>query len=100
MHRQKLSKKELRKKIWKKAGGVCAHCGHKIYGTKTVDHVIPKSAGGSRGRIQNMMPLCRRCNMAKGSKWVDPWTYYRYASEEAIWDCVMYANLFYGSKKG
>ncbi len=38
--------------------------------------------------------------MAKGSKWVDPWTYYRYASEEAIWDCVMYANLFYGSKKG
>nr|MCR4684566.1 HNH endonuclease [Lachnospiraceae bacterium] len=57
MRRVKLSSKELRQKVWKKTGGVCAHCGKIIYGQKTVDHVIPKSMGGSY-TIANLMPLC------------------------------------------
>ncbi len=98
MRKNKLTKQEIRQKVWKKAGGNCAHCGNRVYGTKTVDHVIPKSIGGTNC-IQNLMPTCVRCNGSRGSRWVNIRKYYKYASEEAIWECEMYAGKFYSSRR-
>ena len=38
----------------------------------TMDHVKPKSKGGSNG-IQNLRPACSRCNSEKGSMSVSKW---------------------------
>lgn len=49
-------------------GNVCLRCGkaEKL----TVDHVVPLSKGGSNS-IDNLQPLCRSCNTAKGQKTTD-----------------------------
>lgn len=98
MHRQKLTKKERRRIVWKKGGGVCSHCGNMVYGTKTVDHVVPRCMGGG-STLANLMPVCKRCNMARGAKWVNPWIYYKYASEDTIIECVAYMRRFYSLRK-
>ncbi len=98
MRRTKLSSKEIHQKVWKKTGGVCAHCGNIIHGQKTVDHVVPKSIGGGSA-FANLMPLCRKCNMHKGSKWVDIREYYKYAKEEALWECEWYVARFCTGRK-
>jgi 5-methylcytosine-specific restriction endonuclease McrA len=50
----------------------CVRCGRKETkkdpSTKlTIDHVIPISAGGSKG-IGNIQPLCHACNQIKGKE--------------------------------
>lgn len=36
----------------------------------TIDHVIPKSHGGPK-TIDNMQPLCFKCNLKKGARKID-----------------------------
>ena len=36
----------------------------------TIDHVVPVSKGG-RNEIDNVQPLCGRCNTSKGTKTID-----------------------------
>jgi 5-methylcytosine-specific restriction endonuclease McrA len=43
----------------------CAYCGEKSE-QLTIDHIIPKSKGGSN-RQDNLLPACERCNGLKGS---------------------------------
>ena len=46
----------------------CMYCGQKnIAGDLTIDHVIPKTAGGTTTWI-NVVAACRRCNSEKGDK--------------------------------
>lgn len=38
------------------------------YEQMTLDHILPKSKGGSNGQ-ENLQPLCRPCNAAKGDSY-------------------------------
>jgi 5-methylcytosine-specific restriction endonuclease McrA len=44
-------------------GHSCAYCSQPA---DTLDHVVPRSAGGLTV-AENLVPACRRCNLAKAS---------------------------------
>jgi len=61
-------KSSLRYQVLKASGGKCALCGiHKDDSPIDVDHIIPKSQGGSN-ELSNLQALCYRCNRGKGNK--------------------------------
>tara|TARA_A100001015_G_scaffold291874_1_gene366564 strand:+ start:675 stop:1004 length:330 start_codon:yes stop_codon:yes gene_type:complete len=67
----------MSKKMWRKAlkehfDCTCVYCGQTYeLSTLTLDHVIPRSAGGET-IASNMLPACSCCNQKKGSKpWLD-----------------------------
>lgn len=91
----KRAKVKLRRTIWKKTRGVCAHCGRTPSTTnQTIDHFIPRILGGGYDK-RNLMPLCKECNKAKMGKLIDPKEYYKFAPQEAIDDCLSYKMSFY-----
>ncbi len=47
-----------------KAGGICPKCKEKA--RLTIDHVVPLSKCGTL-KIDNLEPLCRRCNIRKNN---------------------------------
>lgn len=49
-------------------GGRCVACGAKV--PLEADHVVPLAKGG-RSDLGNLQPLCKRCNMAKGTNSTD-----------------------------
>jgi hypothetical protein len=51
--------------VYQRDGGRCAQCGSSGY--LEFDHVIPFALGGATSE-GNLQLLCRRCNLAKGSK--------------------------------
>ncbi len=57
-----------RKKLYGEQGGYCNGCsGHFQPPQLTIDHIIPKSKGGS-DHIQNLQLLCLHCNAVKGNR--------------------------------
>lgn len=50
-------------------GGQCQRAGCVAKGT-TIDHVVPRSAGGEH-RWTNVVLMCERCNWSKGAKTLD-----------------------------
>lgn len=70
-----------RNRILAKTGGKCYLCGIRLivratkygigepipYAAFTIDHIIPRSKGGSN-LIQNVMPCCYKCNTEKNDK--------------------------------
>lgn len=51
-------------------GRCCAYC--KRTGALTIDHVIPRSQGGTND-ISNLVLACADCNSSKGNRTVDQW---------------------------
>ena len=89
-----ISRDRLNDIIWKKTGGVCAHCGKRTNGVnKTVDHVVPRALGGTFDQ-RNLMPLCRSCNRNRGSNEINVREFYPYASKSAINGCLAYILQF------
>lgn len=55
-----------RAKVFAKTGGTCWLCGARLtLETMTMDHVTPRSKGGSN-MAWNLMPACAGCNNARG----------------------------------
>lgn len=64
--------KRLRQRLWKQQKGRCSLCGGQMRkrgpmsgNRATLDHIIPRSAGGRGGR--NLALACYACNQARGS---------------------------------
>lgn len=53
-----------RDRVLAKNGGRCVYCGDPA---DTIDHVIPKSKGGTDD-LDNLVPACRDCNSRKGNR--------------------------------
>ena len=64
---KQVAKRKFRKSIKYGWGGFCAYC--RCNRATTLDHLKPKSKGGSSLR-SNLVPACRECNHSKGS---EPW---------------------------
>jgi len=56
--------REVRRAVWERDGGRCAHCGHDF--DLQYDHVIPHSLGGASTEA-NLQLLCGDCNREKGA---------------------------------
>lgn len=70
--------REERELILKKSGGRCAHCGISLtLSTMEKDHAIPISKGGSSD-VENIVPLCSKCNKEKSMYVVNPRKYFKY----------------------
>ena len=54
-----------RSRIYKRDNHECVYCGSKK--DLTLDHVIPKSKGGSN-EWTNLVTSCFKCNLKKGNK--------------------------------
>ena len=84
--------KDRKRAVWKKAGGLCAHCGKETAPSKqTIDHVIPQSIGGTDD-MWNLMPLCKMCNGRRENKKVNLAEYYSYVSPFAVMDAEAYVD--------
>ena len=87
-------KKSIKKEIWKKTNGICAHCGRRVSErNKTIDHFVPKVSGGTNDK-RNLMPLCKYCNTVKSFNMVNPEDYYIYSPRKYINECIIYKSQF------
>ena len=74
--------KKTRLTLYQKQQGLCFWCGRKLIlpvsgnadqrvNTATMDHLIPKSKGGSN-RSGNFVVACPGCNRSRGCQYVNP----------------------------
>ena len=74
----KTQKSQVKNRILRKTGGVCAACGRALeYDKVTIEHYIPKYHGGTDD-LRNLLPLCKNCNKSKGSRIVKAEEHYPY----------------------
>lgn len=59
--------KKKRQKIYERDGFKCLKCGEDRLEELTLDHIVPKSWGGS-SKQSNLQTLCKACNFEKGDK--------------------------------
>ena len=82
---KQVAKRKFRKSIKYGWGGLCAYC--RCNRATTLDHLKPKSKGGSSLR-SNLIPACRECNHAKGSQpwlvWFQEQSFYNETAKELI----------------
>lgn len=56
----------MRSYVFHRDGRKCAYCGSTKAGRYELDHIVPKSLGGT-DRVCNLVVSCRECNTAKGN---------------------------------
>jgi 5-methylcytosine-specific restriction endonuclease McrA len=60
-------RKQLRAIVTARDGNICWLCGKPITGQVSLDHVVPRSKGGSDS-VDNLRPACLSCNIARGNR--------------------------------
>ena len=82
---KQVAKRKFRKSIKYGWGGLCAYC--RCHRATTLDHLKPKSRGGSSLR-SNLIPACQDCNHSKGSQhwlvWFQQQHFYNEVAKELI----------------
>ena len=82
---KQVAKRRFKKSIKYGWGGLCAYC--RCNRATTLDHVKPKSKGGSSLR-SNLLPACLECNHAKGTQpwlvWFQEQSFYNEVARELI----------------
>ena len=82
---KQVAKRKFKRSIKYGWGGLCAYCRENR--ATTLDHLKPKSKGGSSLR-SNLIPACQPCNHAKGSEhwlvWFQEQTFYNATAKELI----------------
>ena len=82
---KQVAKRRFRKSIKYGWGGLCAYC--RCNRATTLDHLKPKSRGGSSLR-SNLIPACQSCNHSKGSQhwlvWFQQQQFYNEVAKELI----------------
>ena len=82
---KQVAKRRFRKSIKYGWGGLCAYC--RCNRATTLDHLKPKSRGGSSLR-SNLIPACKACNHDKGSEhwltWFQRQEFYNETAKELI----------------
>ena len=69
--------KAKRAQIRKKTKNRCWYCGEDLSGGRmTIDHVQPRSRGGARKCITNLVPACAACNEDKADMTLDEYQRY------------------------
>lgn len=65
----------LRDRVFARWGSTCAYCKQPYHypgRQRTIDHLIPRSRGGSK-RLDNLVGCCHACNVAKGCRTPKEW---------------------------
>ena len=75
------ARKRIRKRVLERDDHVCQYCEDEA---TTVDHVIPKSKGGSH-REHNLVAACERCNSLKKDLSVEEFRARHFAHGKAVW---------------
>jgi hypothetical protein len=82
---KRAAKRKFRKSIKYGFGGLCCYC--RSNRATTLDHVKPRSRGGSSLR-SNLLPACQECNHSKGSEhwlvWFKRQSFYNETAKELI----------------
>lgn len=82
---KQVAKRKFRRQIKYGFGGLCAYC--RSNRATTLDHLKPKSKGGSSLR-SNLIPACHDCNHSKGSQtwliWFQAQSFYNETAKELI----------------
>ena len=82
---KQVAKRRFRKSIKYGWGGLCCYC--RCNRATSLDHVKPKSKGGSSLR-SNLLPACQECNHDKGSEhwltWFQRQHFYNETAKELI----------------
>jgi 5-methylcytosine-specific restriction endonuclease McrA len=65
---------EVREYLLEKFGRKCAYCGKENIPDLEVEHIIPKTRGGSN-RVGNLTIACKKCNLKKGNRTAEEFGY-------------------------
>ena len=83
---KKITKAKFRKSIIEEWGSCCYVCGNH-FDKITLDHIVPKKAGGHTTRF-NLATCCSMCNRRKGHQPVFEWW-----SQTEMWDLARVIRL-------
>ena len=82
---KQVAKRRFKKSIKYGWGGLCSYC--RCQRATTLDHIKPKSKGGSSLR-SNLLPACLECNHSKGTEpwlvWFQRQSFYNETAKELI----------------
>ena len=82
---KQVAKRRFKKSIKYGWGGLCSYC--RCQRATTLDHIKPKSKGGSSLR-SNLLPCCLECNHSKGTEpwlvWFQRQSFYNETAKELI----------------